>query len=136
LYPSARITITSTATVSDSKTVGADPDPDQNHQYPNGPNPDFFWDKCRVFKGHRQPLISPAPYFFITQVPFVIRIETHWTKNKNFKPHVPIPYLTLKKIYLTFKIIFYITSLSFMLLKYEIPPPTKAFENGRKLSDA
>jgi hypothetical protein len=47
----------------------------------------------------------PIRFFLKTQVPSVIRIETQGAKDKGFKPHVPIPYLTLKKkIWMTLKI--------------------------------
>jgi hypothetical protein len=38
----------------------------------------------------------PSPIFLKTQVLSVIQIEAQGAKNKDFIPHVPIPYLTLK----------------------------------------
>jgi hypothetical protein len=38
----------------------------------------------------------PSPSFFKTQVLSMIRIKAYKAKNKEFKPQVSIPYLTLK----------------------------------------
>jgi hypothetical protein len=52
-------------------------------------------DTCPTIDFWMEKLMEvPSPSFSKTHVPSVIRIEAHETKNKDFKPHVLISYLT------------------------------------------
>jgi hypothetical protein len=59
----------------------------------------FFlhYDTCPTVSFWTEKLMEvPSPSFFKTQVLSMIRIKAYKAKNKEFKPQVSIPYLTLK----------------------------------------